>query len=391
MTSTAQATDVVTRTETWLAGFNDALAARDIPRVAAMFAPESFWRDLISFTWNIVTVENPAGIALMLSECLDRIDPSGFHLTEPPTSDGGVITAWIAFSTAVGRGSGLLRLTDAGAWTLLTTLDELTGHEEPAGAGRPKGTEHGADRARQTYAQRRAAEAAELGYAVQPYVLVVGGGQGGIALGARLRQLDVPTIVIDKHDRPGGQWRERYSSLCLHDPVWYDHLPYLKFPANWPVFSPKDKIADWLESYTRIMEINYWSNTEAKHARYDEATQEWVVEVERDGNRWCSGPSNWCWPPGCPASRTCRHSPAWTASAGSSTTPAPIRARTPGRANEQWSSGPTTPRSTSAVHSGSPAPTSRWCSAPRRTSCARRRCWTSPSRRCTRRRRWPPV
>ncbi len=86
-------------------------------------------------------------------------------------------------------------------------------------------------------------------------MLVVGGGQGGIALGARLRQLGVPALVIDKHERPGDQWRHRYKSLCLHDPVWYDHLPYLKFPDNWPVFAPKDKIGDWLEMYTRVMEV----------------------------------------------------------------------------------------------------------------------------------------
>ncbi len=68
-------------------------------------------------------------------------------------------------------------------------------------------------------------------------MLIIGGGQGGIALGARLRQLDVPTIIIDKRSRPGDQWRSRYKSLCLHDPVWYDPRPYLKFPDNWPVFA----------------------------------------------------------------------------------------------------------------------------------------------------------
>ena len=115
-------------------------------------------------------------------------------------------------------------------------------------------------------------------------MLIIGGGQGGIALGARLRQLGVPTIIVDKHPRPGDQWRNRYKSLCLHDPVWYDHLPYIKFPENWPVFSPKDKVADWLESYTKVMELNYWSNTEAKSAVWDEATKEWTVTVERDGH-----------------------------------------------------------------------------------------------------------
>jgi putative flavoprotein involved in K+ transport len=61
----------------------------------------------------------------------------------------------------------------------------------------------------------------------------------------------VPTIIIEKNDRPGDSWRKRYKSLCLHDPVWYDHLPYLPFPDHWPVFSPKDKIGDWLEMYTK--------------------------------------------------------------------------------------------------------------------------------------------
>ena len=89
--------------------------------------------------------------------------------------------------------------------------------------------------------------------------MIIGGGQGGIALGARLRQLGVPTIIVEKNERPGDSWRKRYKSLCLHDPVWYDHLPYLPFPDHWPVFSPKDKIGDWLEMYTKVMELNYWS------------------------------------------------------------------------------------------------------------------------------------
>ncbi|MEM8648687.1 MAG: NAD(P)/FAD-dependent oxidoreductase, partial [Pseudomonadota bacterium] len=89
--------------------------------------------------------------------------------------------------------------------------------------------------------------------------------------------------IVEKNDRPGDSWRKRYKSLCLHDPVWYDHLPYLPFPDHWPVFSPKDKIGDWLESYTRLMELNYWSSTTAKSASYDENAKEWTVVVDRDG------------------------------------------------------------------------------------------------------------
>ena len=116
---------------------------------------------------------------------------------------------------------------------------------------------------------------------MQPYVVIIGGGQGGIGLGARLKQLGVPTIIIEKNPRPGDSWRNRYKSLCLHDPVWYDHLPYIKFPENWPVFSPKDKIGDWLEMYTKVMELNYWGSSECTSAAYDENAKVWTVEVER--------------------------------------------------------------------------------------------------------------
>jgi putative flavoprotein involved in K+ transport len=272
-----------TVTDRWLADFGAALEQGDTERAAGMFGEQSFWRDLIAFSWNIVTVEGPAGVKELLDGTLATAAPTGWRTTAEPTEADGVTEAWIAFETAAGGGNGLLRLRDGKAWTLLTALYELKGHEENAYGRRPMGAEHGVNRSRESWLERRDREKVELGYTEQPYTLIVGGGQAGIALGARLRQLGVPTIIVDKHGRPGDQWRSRYKSLCLHDPVWYDHLPYIKFPENWPVFSPKDKIADWLESYTSVMELNYWPHTEAKQAVYDEAAGEWRVTVERDG------------------------------------------------------------------------------------------------------------
>jgi len=281
--SVETASAAATATEQWLTAFQNALTARDVDAAAALFADESFWRDIVSFTWNITTVEGPAGVADLLRATLDDVEPAGFRATEEPAEADGVITAWIAFETRVGRGSGLLRLVDGKAFTLLTTLDELKGHEEPARDRRPQGVRHGAYRDRVTWAESREQEAAELGYTVQPEVVIVGGGQGGIALGARLRQLGVPTIIIERNARPGDSWRKRYKSLALHDPVWYDHLPYIPFPENWPVFSPKDKIGDWLEMYTKVMELNYWGSTTAKSASYDESSKTWTLVVDRDG------------------------------------------------------------------------------------------------------------
>ena len=274
--------------EAWLTAFEQALTAGDVDAAVELFATDSYWRDLVSFTWNLVTVEGPTGVRDLLESTLGRVRPHGFVVADAlgePGEAGGVTDAWIRFETGVGRGLGHLRLKDGRCWTLLTTLTELTGHEEPVSDRRPRGAEHGADPHRRTWTEKREQEAAELGRTTQPYVLVVGGGQGGIALSARLRQLDVPTIVIDQHPRAGDAWRARYKSLCLHDPVWYDHLPYLDFPKTWPVFAPKDKIADWLEMYTKVMELNYWGSTQCLSATYDEDAAEWVVEVDRDGER----------------------------------------------------------------------------------------------------------
>jgi putative flavoprotein involved in K+ transport len=276
---------VTHQTQEVLDTLNAALESGDIDRAAALFAADSYWRDLVAVSWNLKTVEGPEGVADLLRHQLDHTRPGHFELQarEIPTEEGGVITAWVTFETRAGRGWGLMRIRDGRIWTLLTALQELKGFEESRGKRRPMGAEHGARKNRMSWKERREAEEADLGYGTQPYTLIVGGGQGGIALGARLRQLGVPALVIDTHDRPGDQWRSRYKSLCLHDPIWYDHLPYIKFPDNWPVFTPKDKVGDWLEMYTKVMEINYWTRSEVTRASYDAAAGKWRVEVNRDG------------------------------------------------------------------------------------------------------------
>ena len=221
----------------------------------------------------------------MLEAQLAATKPTAWQVAEGEEASeaDGVTQAWITFETDVARGYGLIRLKDGLIWTLLTTMVELKGHEEKAGFSRPLGAKHGVNPGAKTWKEEREEEAATLGYTRQPYVVIIGGGQGGIALGARLRQLGVPTIIVERNDRPGDSWRKRYKSLCLHDPVWYDHLPYIDFPKNWPVFAPKDKIGDWLEMYTKVMELNYWTRSTARSAKWDEANKEWVVTVDRDG------------------------------------------------------------------------------------------------------------
>ena len=270
---------------TWLSDFDNALSNQNIESAVALFTDDSYWRDLVSFTWNIKTVEGHDQIKDMLDSTLAEVKPSNWQIDGEASEVDGVTDAWITFETAVSRGKGHIRLKGGKCWTLLTTMVELKGHEEAKGASRSMGVEHGAYKDRKNWLERKQQEEAELGYSKQPYCVIIGGGQGGIGLGARLKRLGVPTIIVEKNERPGDSWRKRYKSLCLHDPVWYDHLPYLPFPDHWPVFSPKDKIGDWLESYTKIMELNYWSSTQCTDASYDEAAGEWVVNVVRDGEK----------------------------------------------------------------------------------------------------------
>ena len=265
--------------ERWLEGFAAALARGDLEAAARLFLPEGYWRDLVAFTWNIRTFEGRDEILALLAATLSHVRPSGWTLRSAD-EDG----AWFSFETALGRGIGHLRLRDERCWTLLTTLRELKGLEEKAGRLREQGVQHGVVPGRRSWLEeRRQARAQFLSGEAQPYVVIVGGGQGGIALAARLKRLAVPAVVLEKNARAGDSWRNRYRSLCLHDPVWYDHLPYLPFPDHWPVFSPKDRIGDWLEMYVRVMDLDYWAGATCLGARFDPARREWNVEVDRAG------------------------------------------------------------------------------------------------------------
>ncbi|NSX35355.1 NAD(P)/FAD-dependent oxidoreductase [Pseudarthrobacter oxydans] len=272
--------------QAWLTSLDDALQRRDVEAALELFGDDSYWRDFVAFTWNLKTLEGKASIRRMLEATLDRVQPANWVLAEDATGSAaadGTVEAWVTFETGAARGYGHLRLRDGKCWTLLTTMQELKGFEEKKGPRREQGVAHEITRGRRSWLELKEEQEARLGYEEQPYCVIIGGGQGGIGLAARLRRLGVPTIIIEKNQKPGDSWRNRYKSLHLHDPVWYDHLPYLQFPDDWPVFAAKDKIGDWLEHYTRIMELNYWSGTECVGAEYDDGTQEWAVNVLRNG------------------------------------------------------------------------------------------------------------
>ncbi len=289
--------DISIATENWLAQFESALAKSDDILLKTLFHPESYWRDVLALSWNLQTVNGADAILRELKARAISAAPSAFRIDPDRTAPRRVtragtntIEAIFKFETAQGRGSGILRLiADAGgnrlkAWTLLTALDELKGFEEQQGRSRPRGQAYSRDFRGPNWLDLRkaAAEYADR----DPDVLVVGGGQAGLSIAARLRQLQIDTLIVDREARIGDNWRNRYHALTLHNQVQVNHLPYMPFPPNWPVYIPKDKLANWFEAYVDAMELNYWTGIEFESGAYDEAKGRWsVVLRQTDGGK----------------------------------------------------------------------------------------------------------
>ena len=108
----------------WLAGFGDVLERGDTAAAVEMFEPECYWRDLVAFTWNIVTVEGQEGIGAMLDARLGDVQPRGWEMQGEATTDEDVVEGWFTYETAVARGLGHARLRGGKCRTLLTTKVE---------------------------------------------------------------------------------------------------------------------------------------------------------------------------------------------------------------------------------------------------------------------------
>ena len=93
------------------------------------------------------------------------------------------------------------------------------------------------------------------------------------------KQLQIDTLIVDRWPRIGDNWRKRYHALTLHNQVQVNHLPYMPFPPNWPVYIPKDKLANWFEAYVEAMELNFWTGDRPSRAA--------PTTRRQDAGRWC--------------------------------------------------------------------------------------------------------
>lgn len=289
----------------WIASFNQSLKTGGTQKdnSASLFLADSFWRDALALTWQLDTLIGGQAITTAIHDQAAKTGLTAISLDEDATPPQWVnragtdaIEAFIKFETKHANGHGIIRLceateqvdTDAAgpqwrAWTFFTAIDSLKGHEEQTGRNRPTGSSYSRDFRGPNWLDKRIV--AQQYDDRDPAVLVVCGGQAGLSIAARLTQLGIDTLIVDKNSRIGDNWRNRYHALTLHNQLHVNHLPYVPFPPTWPTYIPKDMLALWFESYAAIMELNFWTDTEVTSGRYDEASKLWDITLTlKDGS-----------------------------------------------------------------------------------------------------------
>ncbi|KAJ2974456.1 hypothetical protein NUW58_g8652 [Xylaria curta] len=292
-----KSTDTTAISSKIIDSFNQSLEKKDYQSVADLFVDNGYWRDQLALTWDLRTAKGKDKIINILqaghhlvSVNIDNSSAGGGPQVVDLRYDSSVrgILFFTTVTTQFGSGRGVVRLIQESGkwkiWTFFTMVEKLKGHEEAIGPNRPSGVQHGVQAGRKNWVERRQAESNFENS--EPEVLIVGSGQAGLSVNARLKMLNVPTLAIDRADDIGDAWRNRYHQLVLHDPICtrltlYHEVPYLKFPDSWPIFTPKDKMADFLKSYAHMLELNVWTKTELESSTWDDDKKQWTVILKR--------------------------------------------------------------------------------------------------------------
>ncbi|CCM06451.1 uncharacterized protein FIBRA_08715 [Fibroporia radiculosa] len=274
--------------DSWLREFARAAFTGDVNNTVQTFLPHGWLRDALVFTWDTRSLEGRDSIAAYLSDTLSAAHLSNFKLDEQPglraepALDGNAIAAGFTFEMPDRRAHGyvyLLREEDSGEWkalTLFTNLEDIKGYEE---IGPEPGSYGGHTLAWEEVNGSRRARIEN-----DPYVLILGAGQTGLQIAARFRQMDIPTVVLEKNKRVGDQWRQRYPTLSLHTTRNHHTLLYQPYPRNWPLYTPRDKVADWLEQYAQSQDLIVWTSSQILPTpTYDAVRHRWDVVVDKDG------------------------------------------------------------------------------------------------------------
>ncbi|KAJ7589556.1 FAD/NAD-P-binding domain-containing protein [Mycena floridula] len=300
--TTETAVDAVHVASTWLSQLAGALTSGSPDAFVDCILPNGFFRDALVFSWD---TRSPAGTTnihaylaagrLKAGEISDvKMDDTPgltpeYGFVGPPPRYKGVSGAF-TFSTPIATGQGFYRLMqdETGVWKALSlamSMAELKGHEE---AGAELGF-YGGHTLLWEDVKRERREQVES----DPQVLILGAGQNGLMTAARFKQMGIRAIVVEQNARVGDNWRERYPILTLHTMKNQYQMLYQPFPKNWPIHTPKDKLADWFEFYASSQDLVVWTNSRPiPTPKYDLDSKKWTVTIDRNGQHITLHPSH---------------------------------------------------------------------------------------------------
>ncbi|KAJ0426822.1 hypothetical protein BJY00DRAFT_320451 [Aspergillus carlsbadensis] len=237
---------------------------------------DSWWRDMLAFDWDFHTLRGRNQITGFVTKHQPRAQMNSIRLVtglgqgpvvETPQMGTTWVRAMFEFETYCGRGIGVVYVTHGDTWkafAVYTALQDISKFVERVSRKRLEGTVESlpGGLGQRTWSDRRQMQVKFKDE--EPTVLVLGAGQSGLNIGARLRSMGVSCVVIEQNDR----------------------------------YSPKDKLADWFEGYAMAMDLNIWLQSTVTSAVYDDDQRRWSVTVQdSDGERvfephhivWCGG------------------------------------------------------------------------------------------------------
>ena len=286
-----QIIDIRSEVDNWLQSFNEAISQQknrdeSIKILSNLFFEDSHWRDILALTWKIQTLSGKSNVIENLLNKIMDVSAKNFQIDQRRTPPREVIRAGenvieviLRFKTKFGNCESVVRLCEDQerkgnfkAWSILTALSDLNSSNKK-NIEQYQNILEGPN-----WLDKRNED--RLYKNREPEVIVIGSGQAGLSIAARLKQQNIDTLIVDKNERVGDNWRNRYHSLKLHNQTHVNHLPYMPFPSTWPTFIPKDKLAGWFEYYVESMELNVWTNTKFIGAEYNENKKHWNVKLK---------------------------------------------------------------------------------------------------------------
>ncbi|KAJ7184407.1 FAD/NAD-P-binding domain-containing protein [Mycena filopes] len=289
----------------WLQQYGECLTSSDIRGAVSCFRPDGFLRDVLVFTWDNRTLNGHEKIAAYLEDTIASTRITDVELDTRPglvPEVGGLntqltspaaettVSAGFTFRCKVGPGQGYFALnpTEDGDWkaiSVMMRLVDITGHEEWIQEDRI----YGGHTLSWSDVNRDKREAIEK----YPYVLIVGAGHTGLNIAAMFKHMNLPSLVVESNLRVGDNWRKRYPTLTLHTPKVYAELLYQPFPKTWPVYTPRDKVADWLEQYVQSEDLVVWTNSRLLPGpTFDSTSRRWTIVIDHAGQRVTLNPAH---------------------------------------------------------------------------------------------------